>query len=81
MILRYKDPDRKRPFRTPLVPFVPLAGIAICVYLMKNLPLATWIRFGVWLLVGLVLYFFYGYRHSKFGEQGAPARPGAPSAG
>ena len=49
MILRYSDPGPPRPFRTPFVPFVPLAGIAICVYLMKNLPLATWIRFGVWL--------------------------------
>ena len=67
LILRYRDPMRPRPFRTPLVPFVPIAGILICLYLMKNLPVATWIRFGVWLAVGLVLYFFYGYRHSRFG--------------
>jgi APA family basic amino acid/polyamine antiporter len=70
MILRYRDPGRPRPFRTPLVPYVPIAGILICVYLMKNLPLATWIRFAVWLAVGLVLYFFYGYRHSRFGSRG-----------
>jgi APA family basic amino acid/polyamine antiporter len=69
LILRRRDPDRPRPFRTPLVPYVPLAGIVICVYLMKNLPLATWIRFGVWLAIGLVLYFFYGYRHSRFGSK------------
>ena len=82
MILRYKDPNRKRPFRTPLVPFVPLAGIAICIYLMRGLPLATWIRFGVWLLIGLVLYFFYGFRHSRFGASGPGAiRPGSRSAG
>jgi len=71
MILRKRDPGRPRPFKTPLVPFVPLAGIVICLYLMRNLPLATWIRFGVWLAIGLVLYFFYGYRHSRFGSRSA----------
>ncbi len=75
LILRFKDPDRPRAFRTPFVPFVPLAGIVICVYLMKNLPLATWIRFGVWLAVGLLLYFLYGYRKSRLGQ----ATPGPPS--
>jgi amino acid transporter len=74
LILRYRDPMRPRPFRTPLVPFVPIAGILICLYLMKNLPVATWIRFGVWLAVGLVLYFFYGYRHSRFGAARAVPR-------
>jgi APA family basic amino acid/polyamine antiporter len=67
LILRRRDPNRPRPFKTPLVPFVPIAGIVICVYLMKNLPIETWIRFGVWLAIGLVLYFSYGYRHSRFG--------------
>jgi APA family basic amino acid/polyamine antiporter len=78
MILRYRDPGRPRPFRTPLVPYVPIAGILICLYLMKNLPLATWIRFGVWLAIGLALYFFYGYRHSRFGSSGSGARGTAP---
>jgi basic amino acid/polyamine antiporter, APA family len=70
MVLRYRDPDRRRPFRAPWVPFVPLAGIAICIYLMVNLPAATWIRFGVWLAIGLVLYFLYGARHSRLRGDG-----------
>src|SRR5262245_33638464 len=77
-ILRSRDPDRPRPFRTPFVPYVPIAGMAICIYLMKNLPLATWIRFGVWLAVGLALYFFYGYRHSRFGSSASGARGSSP---
>jgi APA family basic amino acid/polyamine antiporter len=44
---------------------------------MKNLPIMTWIRFGVWLVIGLVLYFFYGYRHSRFGPQGTAGRADA----
>jgi APA family basic amino acid/polyamine antiporter len=71
LVLRRNDPNRPRPFRTPLVPFVPLAGIVICLYLMKNLPLATWIRFGAWLAIGLLIYAFYGYRHSRFGARSA----------
>jgi APA family basic amino acid/polyamine antiporter len=65
LVLRYTDPDRPRPFRTPLVPFVPLAGIAACLYLMINLPVDTWARLIIWMLLGLVLYFVYGRRHSK----------------
>jgi APA family basic amino acid/polyamine antiporter len=71
MILRYKDPDRRRPFRTPLVPLIPILGIVVCVYLMSGLPFPTWIRFGVWLLIGLVIYFLYGYRKSRLAT---PAR-------
>ena len=65
LILRYSDPDRPRPFRTPLVPWVPLAAIACCVYLMTELPLKTWIRFFAWMAAGLVIYFLYGARHSR----------------
>jgi APA family basic amino acid/polyamine antiporter len=64
IILRYKDPDRHRPFRTPLVPVVPLLGIASCLMLMLGLPGITWIRFGFWLLVGLVIYATYGFKRS-----------------
>jgi APA family basic amino acid/polyamine antiporter len=73
IILRYTDPDRPRVFRTPLVPWVPLMGIAMCFYLMMGLPLITWIRFGIWLLVGLVLYFTYGFWKSRLrtNRQGA----------
>ena len=65
IILRYRDPDRPRAFRTPFVPLVPLLGIACCVYLMLGLPWVTWARFGLWLLAGLVLYLAYGRRKSK----------------
>ncbi len=65
MILRHKDPDRRRPFRTPFVPLVPILGIVVCIYLMSGLPFPTWIRFGVWLLIGLVIYFLYGFRKSR----------------
>ena len=64
LVLRKSDPDRPRPFRTPLVPWVPLIAIAMCSYLMFQLPLLTWIRFVLWLGVGLVVYFLYGMRHS-----------------
>jgi APA family basic amino acid/polyamine antiporter len=55
----------KRPFRTPLVPLVPILGVVFCLYLMASLPLVTWIRFVVWLAVGMVIYFSYGRFHSR----------------
>ena len=64
IVLRRTDPDRRRPFRVPWVPLTPLISIVACLYLMLQLPGVTWIRFGVWLVVGLVLYFAYGYRKS-----------------
>ncbi len=64
IVLRYKEPDRHRPFRVPGAPFTPLISIAACLYLMLQLPRVTWIRFGIWLAIGLVFYFLYGYRHS-----------------
>jgi APA family basic amino acid/polyamine antiporter len=65
MILRKKDPDRERGFKTPFVPLVPLLGIFSCMYLMLGLPWITWIRFGGWLLIGLVIYFLYGRKKSR----------------
>jgi APA family basic amino acid/polyamine antiporter len=67
-ILRRREPDRLRPFRTPLFPWVPIAGIISCGYLMISLPLATWIRLGFWLLLGLAIYFLYGRRHSRLSD-------------
>jgi basic amino acid/polyamine antiporter, APA family len=64
IFLRRIDPDRPRPFRVPWVPLTPLISIAACAYLMWQLPTVTWIRFGIWLVVGLILYFTYGYTHS-----------------
>ncbi len=65
LVLRYTDPDRPRPFRTPLVPFVPIAGILSCLYLMIGLPIDTWARLIIWMALGLAIYFLYGRRHSK----------------
>jgi len=64
IVLRYKEPDRHRPFRVPGAPFTPLISVAACLYLMLQLPWVTWVRFGIWLAIGLVFYFLYGYRHS-----------------
>ncbi|MCW3007250.1 MAG: yfnA-like uncharacterized amino acid permease [Solirubrobacterales bacterium] len=63
--LRHSEPDLERGFRTPLVPFVPLIGVALCIYLMTHLQAATWWRFGIWMLIGLIVYFAYSRRHSK----------------
>lgn len=65
IVLRYTDPSRSRPFRAPWVPVTPLISIASCLYLMLQLPVKTWIRFVVWLVLGLVVYFSYGARHSR----------------
>ncbi len=60
LILRKTAPDTPRPFKTPGMPWVPVVGTLICLYLMSGLPLPTWIRLFVWLAVGLVIYFTYG---------------------
>jgi len=65
IILRYREPDRPRAFRTPLVPLVPILGIASCIYLMFGLPWLTWWRFVIWLAIGMVVYLAYGHRKSK----------------
>ena len=62
--LRRTKPDMERGFRVPFVPVFPVIGAALCVYLMTKLPLETWVRFIVWLVLGLVIYAVYGYRHS-----------------
>ncbi|HEY1268986.1 MAG TPA: amino acid permease C-terminal domain-containing protein, partial [Candidatus Binatia bacterium] len=56
--------DAPRPFRCPLVPLVPLLGIALCLVLMFSLPAENWLRLFVWLAIGLVIYFSYGRYHS-----------------
>ncbi len=75
-ILRYKDPDRHRPFRVPLGPFLlPGLGVVSCLALMVYLPPASWWRFVGWLVLGMAVYASYGYAHSLVGkDQGRPAR-------
>jgi APA family basic amino acid/polyamine antiporter len=63
--LRRAEPDLDRGFRTPFVPVFPLIGIALSVYLMTKLQQATWWRFGIWMVIGLVVYFFYSHSHSR----------------
>jgi basic amino acid/polyamine antiporter, APA family len=65
IVLRRKDPNRPRPFRVPMVPVFPILGVLFCFALMLSLPIETWIRFFVWLAIGLAIYFFYSVRHSK----------------
>src|SRR5215204_2159259 len=65
IILRYTRPEMPRPFKVPFGPVLPILGIAFAVFLMADLPLATWVRFAVWLAVGAVIYVLYGYRNSR----------------
>lgn len=64
MIMRRTNPELHRPFRAPLVPFTPIAGIAICLLLMFSLPVENWYRLIIWLLIGFIIYFTYGKKNS-----------------
>lgn len=69
IILRRKRPDLERGFRAPWVPWLPIASLCACVWLMVNLTALTWIRFGVWLVLGTAIYVGYGHRHSVHGNR------------
>jgi APA family basic amino acid/polyamine antiporter len=64
LVMRKTNPNANRPFRAPFVPLVPILGILTCLLLMFSLPAENWYRLIIWLLVGLVIYFAYGRRHS-----------------
>jgi APA family basic amino acid/polyamine antiporter len=70
IVLRKTQPELKRPFKVPLVPFVPLLGAAICLLQMVSLPWNTWLRLIIWTVVGIVLYFSYGFWHSRLRGKG-----------
>jgi APA family basic amino acid/polyamine antiporter len=70
IFLRVKRPDLRAPFRTPWVPFVPIMSALVSFSLMAFLPGVTWIRLGVWTVIGLAIYFAYGYRHSELRKTG-----------
>mgnify|MGYP001416673437 CR=1 FL=1 len=72
LALRIKDPDRPRPFRVPFVWVVAPLGALACIYVMFGLPITAWVRFGVWMLGGLVVYFAFGYRNARLVRAGEP---------
>ena len=67
-VMRVKMPDLPRSFKTPLVPLVPILGIAVCLFMMIFLPMDTWIRLLVWMLIGMDIYLVYGVKNSVLGE-------------
>jgi APA family basic amino acid/polyamine antiporter len=68
LVLRYRSPELVRPFRTPLVPLVPILSIIICGLMMYWLPADTWLRLIIWMAIGLAIYFLYGRSHSKLAK-------------
>jgi APA family basic amino acid/polyamine antiporter len=74
IVLRRTRPDMPRPFRVPLSPVFPLIGVALCIYLMTDLPQATWIRFVGWMAAGLVIYAVYGWRNSRLRRAQHPTK-------
>jgi APA family basic amino acid/polyamine antiporter len=64
LIMRRTHPEVHRPFRVPFGPVIPVLGILSCMMLMFSLPVANWVRLAVWLVIGLIIYFSYGIRHS-----------------
>ena len=69
IVLRVRRPEVKRAFRTPWVPLVPLVGIGFSIWLISQLPPITWERFVIWMVIGLVVYFGYGLRHSELAQK------------
>jgi basic amino acid/polyamine antiporter, APA family len=71
IVLRRTRPDLERGFRAPGVPLLPIAAIVACLWLMLNLTGLTWIRFVIWMAVGVLIYFAYGRRHSMLAQREA----------
>lgn len=70
LVMRKRMPEAPRAFSTPLVPFVPIAGVLVCLFMMVFLPLDTWIRLIVWMMIGFDLYLFYGMKNSVLNKDG-----------
>ncbi len=75
LALRFANPELSRPFKTPAAHVVAPAGAASALFLMLGLPVDTWTRFAAWLVIGLIIYFFYGATHSRIGATGTSASP------
>ena len=69
LVLRKTRPDLPRGFRVPWVPLIPILAILACLWLMLNLTVLTWLRFVVWMIIGVVVYFTYSRRHSLLGKR------------
>ncbi|MGM0890571.1 MAG: amino acid permease [Bacillota bacterium] len=69
IVLRKTQPDLKRNFKVPFVPWIPLFAVISCGYLILQLPAMTWISFGIWLIIGLIIYFIYGYKKSELAKE------------
>jgi len=69
IVLRYTRPNQPRPFRVPFMPVVPILGTMACLGLMWQLPQLTWLRFGIWTIIGIVIYLAYGLKHSRLSTQ------------
>ncbi|MBL7261787.1 amino acid permease [Paractinoplanes lichenicola] len=76
IVLRRTRPDMPRPYRVPWSPVLPLLGIAFAVYLMSDLPWDTWVRFVVWLVIGVLIYWLYGYKNSRLRREPSGGTPG-----
>ncbi len=74
LFLRYKRPELKRPFRTPLVPLIPILGASICLLQMYSLPFDTWLRLIVWMAIGMVIYFTYSIHHSELRKRNGESK-------
>jgi APA family basic amino acid/polyamine antiporter len=66
IVLRYREPERRRGFRVPGGPIIPAMSVLCCFLLMAGLPIITWLRFFIWLAIGLVIYFMYSRHRSEF---------------
>ncbi|MFH9013465.1 amino acid permease [Streptomyces sp. NPDC017943] len=75
IILRRTRPDLPRSFRTPWVPVIPILSVCASLWLMINLPAETWVRFGIWMAAGFLVYFLYGRSHSRLAKGEEPAEP------